>query len=162
MSKKPLLLIAAMAAGIALTTTAEARGFGERHGGIRAEAPAFEELDLNGDGTLTAAEIEEAMQALRAARFAAADTNGDGGLSAEEMIAAADARRAERMQDRVEEMIERADENADGLIQLTEMPEPGERGRGGLDRMFERLDANEDGLIDAEEFADARSHRRGN
>ena len=63
-------------------------------------------------------------------------TNGDGGISAEEMIAAA----GQRAEDRAAQMIERFDENGDGILQLEEMPQRGEDRAG---RMFERVDADD-------------------
>lgn len=113
------------------------------------ERPDFGTLDLNGDGRLT---LEE-MQAQGEARFAAADTNGDGGLSTEELAAAADARRA----DRIVAMMERFDENGDGILQQSEMPQRGDR----ADRMFERVDTDGDGAITEVEFEAAKDRAGG-
>ena len=118
------------------------------------EAPAFEDLDLNGDGSLS---LEE-LQAQGEARFATADTNGDGALSLDELVAAAEARAS----DRAAAMIERHDENGDGVLQIDEMPRPR---ADRAERMFDRVDADEDGVISAEEFEAARErmgeHRDG-
>ncbi len=119
----------------------------------RGERPDFATLDLNGDGALT---LEE-LQAQAEARFASIDTDSDGGLSAEELIAAAEGRAA----DRAAKMIERLDENGDGILQQDEMPR---RGGDRADRMFERVDADEDGVISQEEFDSAKeraNERRG-
>jgi Ca2+-binding EF-hand superfamily protein len=110
----------------------------------------FGALDTNGDGGLT---LEE-MQAAAAARFAAADTDGDGGLSAAEMLAQREADNTERAERRAARMIERLDENEDGLVQIEELAEA----RRPLDRMFERVDTDEDGVISQAEFDDAREH----
>lgn len=116
----------------------------------------FQELDANGDGQLTLAEIESSG----AARFAAADTDGDGLLSADELRAQADARADERAgarrAERSARMIERQDANDDGLLSPEEM-----MGRRDPARMFERVDANSDGVVTAEEFAEAgkKMHR---
>ena len=118
------------------------------------EAPAFADLDLNGDGSLS---LEE-LQAQGEARFAEADSDGDGALSAEELIAQAESRAA----DRVAAMIERFDENDDGLLQQSELPQRGNGDRA--ERMFDRVDADDDGVISAEEFEEARERmgeRRG-
>lgn len=161
---KTTFLVAAIAAGITLAATAEAR---QGHGqGQRAELPAFEELDANADGSVTLAEIGAAMQARMDARFAETDTNGDGALSAEEMVAAADTERQERMAERVGKQIERMDANGDGMLQAEELAEAREDGgrRGPMaERLFDRFDADEDGGLSAEEFADAteRMQQRG-
>ena len=85
------------------------------------ERPDFATLDLNSDGSLS---LEE-LQAQGQARFANVDANADGALSAEELIAAA----GNRASDRAARMIERHDDNGDGLLQIDEMPR-----RGGGDR----------------------------
>lgn len=157
MKSKTTLLVAAIAAGFALTATAEARGFGENHGrmGPGAQLPGFEELDLNGDGSLTQEEMQEAMQARAQARFDEADSNGDGALSAEELAAMMQAMQAEMLQQRAEQMLSRMDANEDGMLQADELPGAGAapgNGRGD-GRFFSRLDANDDGALSAEEFA---------
>lgn len=147
MTRNTHLLIAAIAAGFALTIGAEARGVGNGHGPM-AQMPGFEEMDLDGDGALTPEEMRAAMQDRMQARFEAADSDGDGGLSAEEMTAMVQA----RMADRIESRLDKADENGDGLLQIEEMQVMGRNGpRDG--RMFDRLDRNGDGALDAEEFA---------
>lgn len=159
---KTTLHVAAIAAGISLAATAEARE-GRGH---RMEMPSFEELDLNSDGGVTVEEIAQAMQTQAAARFAEADTNGDGALSAEEMIARADSNRQERLARRIAKHIERADSNGDGVLQQEELLDARGEGRGegrGPERLFERFDSDEDGKLDADEFAEAqeRMERRG-
>ena len=154
---KTTYLVAAIAAGITLAASAQAR---ESHG-PRMQMPAFEELDLNSDGEVTAEEIRGAMQARAAARFAEADTNGDGALSAEEMIARADSERQDRMARRVAERIEKGDTNGDGLLQADEMTAMAAermegRGSRGPERMFNRFDADDNGSLSAEEFAEAQ------
>ncbi len=71
---KTRFLLAAIAAGMTLAATAEAREANPP----RMEMPAFEDLDINADGAVTSDEIEAAMQARDTARFAETDTNGDG------------------------------------------------------------------------------------
>ncbi len=142
------LLIAAMAGGLALNA-AEARE-GPRAG--------FAEIDADGDGLVTAAELE----ALAAARFAAADADGDGGLSAEELLGAGGDRRAER----VARMLDRLDSDGDGLLQRSELEagRGGPRGGGGLERFIARADTDGDGALSEAEFDAARERmadRRG-
>ncbi|MEL7416234.1 MAG: hypothetical protein AAGJ92_10140, partial [Pseudomonadota bacterium] len=67
----------------------------------------FEAIDTNGDGQVT----PEEMEAMRAARFAEVDTNGDGELSQAELLARAEQRDADRMTQRIERFIDRADED---------------------------------------------------
>jgi hypothetical protein len=94
--------LAAIAAGMTLAATAEAR---------EANPPAwkcqFEDLDINSDGAATSDEIEAAMQASCRCAFAETDTNGDGALSVEELIARADTARQDRAAGAAEQ-IERA------------------------------------------------------
>ena len=146
---KTTLLIVAMVTGATLSSTpADAQERGPM---------VFEELDLNGDGQIT---LEE-LTGQRDARFAAADTNGDGALSEEEMLAQANENASERATRMVARMLERLDDNEDGVLQLNELPEPRE---GRAERRFEQADADGDGAISAEEFEEARERmadRRG-
>lgn len=139
---KTKILMAVLLSGLVLSAGA-AQAEDQR------ERPDFATLDLNGDGALS---LEE-LQAQGQARFDAADTDGDGALSADELSAAASARAAER----TAKMIERLDENGDGVLQLEEMPT---RGEDRAERMFDRVDADEDGVISEEEF-DTAKERRG-
>ena len=144
---KRQIFAAALLSGLVMAAGAATA---EEHRGDR---PDFAELDLNGDGAIS---LEE-LQAHGAARFADVDTNGDGGLSADELIAAANGRAEER----AARMIERHDDNGDGILQLDEMPR---RGEDRADRMFDHVDANRDGQISAEEFEAAKERmgdRRG-
>jgi len=100
--------------------------------------PSFEQLDANGDGQISPAEM--AMH--RQERFAKADTNGDGMLNEDELIA----RMQSRMAKRVANMIEQHDTNGDGVISAEEM----QGGNGG--RMFAMADADDDGTISKAEF----------
>ena len=74
------LMLAVAGASLGYATEAEAR-----RGGGKGMNVSFEEIDKNGDGFVTQAEVD----AHRLARFAAMDTNGDGALSVEELVAAA-------------------------------------------------------------------------
>lgn len=139
-----------LALGLAVATVplaAEARG--EKGPRIN-----FEELDTNSDGELTQAELD----AHRMARFASADSNGDGALSKEEMIARAKEGSDERMNRRIDKMMERLDANGDGQLTQEELAARGEGRRGN---MFERLDADKSGSISKEEFEQAKAMRKG-
>ena len=130
--------VAGLAFGVA---NADSRGAGPM--GAMGERPTFQELDSDGDGGITIAEVK----ARSAARFAENDTNGDGKLSAEELTAAVAARAAERAAAGMARMIEWRDSDGDGMLSQAEMADD------AGSRMFMRLDANDDGTISAEEFA---------
>lgn len=137
-------LIAAIAAGVAVTgAAAQERGQGRDH------MMAFEILDLDGDGVITEADLAGAA----GARFAEADLDGDGSLSAEELTARAEA----RMADRITAMIDRFDDNGDGVIQPEEMADHGPDAA----RFMERFDTDGDGAVSVEEFEMARADHDG-
>ncbi|MBE1283951.1 MAG: calcium-binding protein [Rhodobacteraceae bacterium] len=132
-------------AGIVTASASQAGpgGFG-KHG----ERPSFEQLDTDGNGEISKAELENRG----AARFATADSNGDGKLTVEEMIAASQ----NRAQDRAAKMVKKFDTNGDGALSQDELPKPRHAGK-----MFERIDADGSGGISAEEFAEAKDRMRG-
>lgn len=115
----------------------------------------FAELDADGNGAVT---LEE-MQAAGENRFAAADANGDGALSRDELLAQGQ----ERVETRVDQMLERVDADGDGQVTLAEMEaareDRGDRGGRGHGRrgpnparIFERLDTDGDGTVTQAEF----------
>jgi len=131
-----LLTLSTAAAG----TLAVARpGFGPER-----ERPTFEQLDADGDGVLSQAELD----AIGQTRFDAADSNGDGVLSAEEMAA----RAQERIAKRTDAVIERFDTNGDGVLSVEEMP----RGRG-QQKLLEKADTDGDGSISKAEYDTAQA-----
>ena len=129
-----------MGLGAAGAQAHEARGAGHDR------MPDFADLDTDGSGTVSPAELSARAEA----RFAAADTDGDGTLTPAEMQAAAAARRAER----IARMIARRDTDGDGAVSFEEMT-------AGRDpqRIFDRLDADADGAISEQEFSEMRAHR---
>lgn len=145
--KRAVLISGVTAMAIALTAGVAAAKGG--HGGKHGPHMNFEQLDSNGDGQVTKEELANAATT----RFNAVDTNGDGNLSVDELAAASE--RAN--QDRIAKMVEKRDENGDGVLSLTEMQPRSDR----MDHMFERLDANEDGVISAEEFEKMKDRRHG-
>ena len=118
---------------------------GNRHHGSRATAH-FEQMDANGDGALTQAEVD----AFRAQRASAMDANGDGVVSFEEAKAAREAKREERARAR----FNRQDANGDGVVTVDEIG-------GRAAKMFERLDANGDGVVTRDELPRRGGHHRG-
>ncbi|MBY6137001.1 EF-hand domain-containing protein [Nocardioides marinus] len=137
--------IAAIVAVACATASGVALAKGGPHHGPKM---SFEELDADGSGEVTQAEL----QAHKQARFASADANGDGLLSLDELQAQASAKAAER----AARMLERFDKNGDGSLSEGEMPKP----RDGA-RMFERMDRDGSGGISKQEFEEARMHRGG-
>ncbi|MEL6582864.1 MAG: EF-hand domain-containing protein [Pseudomonadota bacterium] len=131
-------------------TAAVADGHRGARSGLDARAQ-IELLDLNGDGTLTRAEIDEAQ----AARFAAADTDGDGVLSPAEIEARVLVEAELRSAQLAERMLARMDDNEDGVLSAEESQMP------NIDRMFRFLDEDEDGVLSAEELARLDEPRRG-
>lgn len=145
--KRAVMISSVTALAVALTAgSALAKG---GHGGKHGPRMSFEQLDTNGDGQVTQAEIA----AMAAERFNTADTNGDGFLSAEELAAASE--RAK--EDRIAKMIEKRDVDGDGVLSPAEMQPDEDRSA----KMFERLDADSDGVISAEEFDSAKMKRKG-
>ncbi|MGR3503314.1 EF-hand domain-containing protein [Pseudaestuariivita sp.] len=121
-------------------------------------APAFEELDADADGSVTAAELEAFGAARWAARFAAIDTDGNGAVSAEELAAAADKRAAVRSARHAARMIERLDADGDGALSLAELAERGGSDRRGGDRaerLLSRADTDGSGALSEAEYSAA-------
>jgi hypothetical protein len=127
-----------------------AQGMGERMmrgGGAMMDFDAF---DADGDGRVTAEELE----AHGAARFAEIDADGDGRVTREEFMAHAGARATER----AGTMFDRLDADGDGVLGRDAM----EARRGGFDaaRMIGRLDADGDGAVTREEWEAAGARMR--
>lgn len=135
------------------------------------QRPSFEQIDANGDGQITQAEMQE----IGKARFARMDADGDGFLNLSEMMA----QRGQRNERHAARMLERFDTDKNGSLDRSELSKAAEargtrHGKGmmarmdmdedgklsleemmshrGSDRMFDRLDANDDGTLSAEEF----------
>lgn len=98
--------------------------------------------DADGDGRITADEIDLA----RAALVAGADASGDGDISLEEYEAIF----VELMRDRLVDSFQALDGDASGQITAPEFDD-------ALSRIIDRMDRNEDGVIDAD---DRRGHDR--
>lgn len=140
---KNAVLIASLSAAVLTGATAQTVAAGnDMHRGHHGMRPTFEELDADGDGRVTQAELQSRMQA----RFESADADGDGKLSRAEMSARIEARQAERRAQMLERMFEHRDEDGDGALTLEEMR------RDRAERMFARMDEDGDGALSREEF----------
>ena len=148
MQKTSLIIAATLVAALGSTAiVANAHGRG---------GPGFDltELDTNGDGQITQAEVT----AFHATRFAETDANGDGEISKDEMLAAMEARFDGEMPDRaarrLDRMFDRMDADNSGGLSAAE-----HNMEDRTTRMFEHLDANEDGSISAGELEEAKDRR---
>jgi len=131
--KRAYLISGVLAVAIGVTAfTAQARGFGP--GGPGGPRASFSELDANGDGVLTAAELE----AFGKARFDAADADGDGFLTIDEMHAHKLQQMEEKKAERGAKMLEHKDTDGDGKLSFDEM-RPNEKRQ---EKMFGKLDAD--------------------
>lgn len=150
---KRSFLIGAGVIGSVLAVSLGAALADARHGAMgmregRGPAMMIEEFDTDGDGKVTAAEIE----AHRAARFAELDTDGNGQVSRDEFMAHAAAKASER----AAEMFERLDADGDGTLSRDAIEAMGGRGGPDAERLIARFDADGDGAISAEEIDSAR------
>jgi len=118
----------------------------------------FAALDLDSDGSLSAAEIDAAPVTLRKL-----DANGDGALEQAELgpaagpAAAASDRRATAAATASERLVKRylqSDKDGDGKLSADEAP-------GALKRQFEQIDKNGDGFLDADELKAPRGREEG-
>ena len=94
-------------------------------------------LDLNHDGTISAAEIAVASKSLMVL-----DKNGDGQITADEMPV-----RQQTVEERVDHMIEDYDSNHDGKLTKDEVPER-------MVAQFDAIDLNHDGVLDRAELVE--------
>lgn len=146
--KRNDILMLMTAAMIALGTGATAAQDRADRGQI-----SFAELDVDGDGEITDADLTAA----REARFADLDTDGNGSVSRDEFIASASTRAGER----AGEMFDRLDADGDGALSEDVLAS---RDRGPGPRMLQRLDADGSGGVSEAEFEEARERmgeRRG-
>lgn len=156
--RRTMMIAAAVAAlGVAAGGVALAQSMGEgmmRGGpgmamerGMRDAETMFDLLDADGDGLVTAAEIE----AFRAARFAELDADGDGVISRQEFVDHA----AARAGDRAGAMFDRLDADGDGVLSRDAIE--ARRGAGpDAGWMMRRFDADGDGAISRDEVAGMR------
>ncbi len=146
-----LAIAGAVLTTMALASVAEAQGHGHRGDrggghGMRGGWGTVEIFDLNEDGQITQAEIDE----FRANQITEFDTDGDGQLTLDEYQALwLDAMR-ERMVDRFQDH----DDDGDAIVTLEEFSEP-------YAALVERRDQNGDGVLSAEDMRRGRRGDRG-
>ena len=148
LTQKSALLVGLLAlGGTSLAVTAVDAREGGPHGAMF--DIEFSDLDVDGDGSITAEDIE----AVRQARFAEMDADDDGTVSPAEFEAFLAAQSAERGNPMGQRFVSRLDNNNDGSISIEEF----RFGRAGGGRMLDRADADGDGAVSAEEFEEAQA-----
>lgn len=115
---------------------------------------AFQALDKDGDGNVTASEMKEAFRDLSNEEIqnilANADIDGDGQLSYEELIMAAVQRKIVSKEERLLALFRQIDKNGDGTITVEELKEA--LGDDDAAKLIAEVDKNSDGVVDYEEF----------
>lgn len=176
-------LAAGAAVMIAVASPASARGqmggeqaMGGMMGGQRAGifALQFSDLDTDGDGLVTEAELTARAEGLAAERLAGVDADGDGAVTAAEIEALILARIGERAGGRMgpggaravdpaeraatmaERMIAARDTDDDGALSGAELSPAAEIGA-----LIDRFDTDDDNAWSAEEFAQVSMGRGG-
>ncbi len=154
------MLLAGTAVGAVAAVTlspaaADSGGKWSGKAGHRIMGVEFAELDTDGDGQLS----EEEFAAAKMVWLSSRDSDGDGMLSQEELEAAILEHMKEIASKSSSGMIDRLDENDDGMISVDELG-----GRYDPSDVFSRLDEDEDGMISESEFGRMMSRdgkRRG-
>jgi len=146
---KTILAIAAGAAAIAGAAFAQMRdgGMGRHHGHHDGHGGAMmQDMDLNGDGKVSAAEAE----AMGNVKFLRWDYDGDGVVTEQEVID----HMMERIRQRIAKRFEKYDANGDGRIEHAEFAEADKAAFAGKD-------ANGDGVLDGDELRAMGRHGHG-
>ncbi|RLJ60550.1 EF hand domain-containing protein [Litoreibacter meonggei] len=114
----------------------------------------FEELDADGNGSVTEAE----MRAHRAAHFAMADADGDGSLSRSELEAQMKSGKESRMERRLDRMMDHLDADDNGVLSQEELADAGGKRKG---HGFSRMDKDGDGAVSKAEFEEMGKKHHG-
>lgn len=130
-------------------------GMGHGMGGM--PMVIFEQIDANGDGTIT----KEEVLAFRQSRIAGLDANKDNKITADELSAQMMQNAAQMIQQRSAQMVARLDVDGDGALSVEELAAGPMMGGGMTEMMFERFDANGDGAITKDEASAAMAGRGG-
>ncbi len=145
------LLTSAVVSGLVVAGSASAFGGPMGPG----ERPSFAQLDTDGDGKVTVAELNAFPAARAAERFKTGDANADGQLSKEELAASFEMMRAAEDLARAADMIARIDSDKNGSLSQAEMDammaQGPMKGAPGA-QMMEMADTDKDGAISEQEF----------
>lgn len=150
--KSTMIISAVVIAALGVTAVSASAKEGGKMRHMRGQMPSFEQLDTNGDGFITA----EELQAKAAERFAGIDANGDGVITRDELTTFAESQGNDRMVKKLDRMISRMDANGDGQLSVDEMKPKGDRSA----KMIEKLDSDGDGKISKAEFEAAQAERK--
>jgi EF-hand domain pair len=138
------------AALLAQSVMAQRGGRGGPPGGAGGALPIIAALDTDGDGELSAKEIDNAAAALRTL-----DKNRDGKLTREEFLGTA--RGGGPGGPNTAELVARMmafDKNGDGKLSKDELPER-------MQGLLARADANKDGFVDKDELTKLAQQQAG-
>ena len=157
-----ILLSTAIVTGLMATSGAMAFGGPQDRG----ERPGFSQLDTDGDGKVTAAEMQAFPAVMAPERFKAADADGDGKLGKDEIAASIGQMRQDRDAVQAERMIARFDADKDGTVSEQEMLDGMGQGRMAApgERFIAWADTDKDGAVSEEEYAaieDRMEQRQG-
>lgn len=109
---------------------------------------AFNRLDANGDGRISATESETATFS----KFSRADTNGDGTLTKGELttfMIEEKGKSAKKSEEKSEKKIAKLDSNSDGVLSKQEFVD-------GMKKKFNEADTNKDGSVTEKEMESSR------
>jgi Ca2+-binding EF-hand superfamily protein len=156
MTRTTRLLLATGVVALGATALAGAsladRGWGRHHGGWGHHGGSgerlFEAFDVNQDGTLTQAEVDQARQA----KLAEFDADGDGSLNLEEYQALW----LDAMRERMVDQFQSHDDDGDGVVTVEEF---GDR----FSSIVIRFDSDGDGTVTTNELRERAMgrHYRG-
>lgn len=133
----------------------------------------FKKMDLNGDGMVTKAELQEALaaensefhpenaKAMEAIQklFHAADVDGDGCLSYTELVNASLHRKLREKEERLWEAFNRFDEDGDGKVSAEEISQVIGKTIQEAQELIAEVDQDGNGTIDYDEFMQMWLHK---
>ena len=148
MAPEKFALVSTLCVALAAPSLGAAKG---DHDDDKGPMASFETLDVDGNGEISLADMQEMAKT----RFAITDANEDGAITLEELKAHRTAQMGDKGAKRVKRMFSKMDENDDGTLSFEELTAKMSSGK-----LIERLDTDGNGTVSAEEFA-AKSEGRG-